>query len=279
MTLNNRIITTSVAGLAVFAIAGAQATGANAVNVHPYVFGDFSGSGFTSSGTYPSVVFNDPNVNTGGQGTGSGSFANRHLWYTSNDGGATDYATNGPNDFFNFTFNINLTAVGPNSRKEAGFFVHTGSGTNLDSQFFISSNFGNAGEIAAFGGAFPFYSFSGANSLHYTEGTTVSMGLNYFRDLTDTGHTYHFQYMYNNGSGAVFSPSQRLGNNFDIAGLPTGTLLGAYLQVPVDSVNAANPNGSHVVWSNISVAPVPEPASMLILGTGVLALIRRKRKA
>lgn len=279
MQLNKRLISTSIIGLTVCAIAGAQATGANGLVVHPYVFADFPDSGFNSSGTFPNVTFDDPNVNTGGQGNGSGGFANRHLWYTSNDGGATDYGTNGPNDFFNMTFNLDLTAVGPNSRKEAGFFIHTGSGTNLDSQFIITSNSGNAGEVAAFGGAFPFFSFTAADNVRYTEGTTVAMGVSYFQDLTDTGHTYHLQYMYNDGSGALYSPSMRLGNNFDVTGLPTGTFLGGYLQIPKDGVDPANPNGAHAVWSNISVAPVPEPASMIVLGLGALALIRRKRKA
>jgi len=273
MTLSNRSIITALAGLSLFGIAGAQATGINGIVVHPYVWSDFSSSGFTSSGSYPNVTFDDPNVNAGGQGTGSGSYANRHIWNTSNDGGTTNYGTTGPDDFFNFTFNLNLTAVDTASRKEAGFMITTGSGTFLDSQFILTSNSGNAGEVAAFGGAFPFYSFTGSNNMRYTEGTTASMGVAYFQDLTDTGHTYHFQYMFN----GVFSPSLRLGNNFDITGLPAGTTLGAYLQVPKDPNNAANANGAHAVWTNISVAAVPEPATLTALGLGAVAMIRRRR--
>jgi len=273
MTLKIRTLTMALAGLSLIGIAGAQATGINGIVVHPYVFADFPNSGFTSSGTFPNVTFDDPNVDTAGQGTGSGSFANRHIWRTSNDGGTTDYGLTGPNDFFNFTFNLNLTAVDTASRKEAGFIITTGSGTDLDSQFILTSNSGNAGEIAAFGGAFPFYSFTVSNSLRYTEGTTVSMGVSYFQDLTDVGHTYHLQYMYN----GTLSPAMRLGNNFDVTGLPTGTTLGAYLQIPKDPNNAANQNGAHAVWSNISVAPVPEPASLTAMGLGALALIRRRR--
>lgn len=275
MRLNVRSLATALGGLSICAIAGAQATGANGYVVHPYVFADFANSGFTSTGTFPSVTFDDPNVNTGGQGTGSGGFANRHIWNTSNDHGATDYATTGPNDFFNFTFSLNLTAVDTNSRKEAGFFIHTGAPSNLDSQFIITSNSGTAaGEVAAFGGAFPFYSFTVSNGSHYTEGTTVSMGVLYHQDLTDVGHTYHMQFMYN----GLLSTDQRLGNNMDVTGLPTGTTLGAYLQIPKDPNNAAAANGAHAVWTNISVAPVPEPASMAALGLGAAALIRRRRR-
>jgi len=277
--LNFRITTTSLLGAIVFAVASAQATGANGAVVHPYVFADFPNSGFTSSVNWPTVTFDDPNVNASGQGTGSGGFANRHLWYTSNDGGATDYMTSGANDFFNMTFDINMTATNTSSRKEAGFFIHTGSGTNLDSQFIITSNSGNAGEVAAFGGAFPFWSFTGASGVRYVEGTTVTMGVKYFQDTTDVGHTYHMQYTYKDASGTYTSASQRLGNNFDVTGLPTGTMLGGYLQIPKDPNNPSAANGAHVVWSNIKVAAVPEPATMAALGLGVAALIRRKRKA
>lgn len=246
-----RSAATGFAALTVVAIAGAQASGINGTSVHPYVWADFPNSGFTYSGTFPSLTFDDPNVNASGQGSGSGGYANRHIWYSSNDGGQTDYMTTGPNDFFNFTFSIKLTAVDQNSRKEAGVFLHTGSGTNLDCQYIITSNSGNAGEIAAFGGAFPFYSFTNSNSLRYTEGQTVQMGIRYFQDPTDTGHTYHFQYMYN----GVYSPSMRLGNNFDVSGLPAGTLIGDYLQVPKDPNDPNAPNGGHVDWTNISITP------------------------
>lgn len=248
--LLTRSAATGLVALLAIGLAGAQATGINGCSVHPYVWADFPSSGFNSSGTFPTLIFDDPNVNASGQGTGSGGYANRHLWYSSNDGGTSDYVTTGPNDFFNMTFSINLTAVNQNSRKEAGVFVHTGSGTNLDCQYIITSNSGNAGEVAAFGGAFPFYSFTNTGSYRYTEGTTVSMGIRYFQDMTDTGHTYHIQYMYD----GHLSPSLRLGNNFDITGLPAGTLLGGYLQVPKDPSNSAAPNSAHVVWSNISIA-------------------------
>src|SRR5437879_2885247 len=95
-----RALSTAISGLSLIALAGAQATGVNGIKIHPYVFADFNNSGFTSSGTFPGVTFDDPNVNASGQGTGSGSFANRHVWRTSNDSGASDYTTTGPNDFF-----------------------------------------------------------------------------------------------------------------------------------------------------------------------------------
>lgn len=269
------------AAFAVVPLAGAQATGANGFVVHPYVFADFPNSGFNTSGTFPNITFNDPHVDASGQGTGSGSFANRHIWNTSNNGGSTDYGTNSVSDFFNFSFDINLTASG-GSRKEAGVFIHTGDG--LDSQFIITSNFGapggdggGAGEVAAFGGAFPFYRFSGTGGIApaYTQGSTVHMGVTYFQDLTDVGHTYHLIYTYDGFN----SPSMRLGNNYDVGGLPTGTTLGAYLQIPKNGTDPSVTNGATAVWTNVSVrAPVPEPATLAALGMGCLILFRRRRR-
>lgn len=45
-----------------------------------------------------------------------------------------------------------------------------------------------------------------------------------------------------------------------------------------DATHATTDNYS-VYWDNISAGPVPEPASMTVLGLGALALIRRRRQA
>ncbi len=259
--------------LSLSGVAAAQITGANGVVVNPYVFADFPNSNFNYSVSYPSVTFNDPDVNASGQGTGSGNFANRHTWWLSTDGGTTAATLSGPNDFFSYSFSISLTADG-GSRKEAGILLTTGAPSQLDGQFIITSDFGgNGGEVAAFGGAFPFYSFTVSNLSHYNDGDVVTMGLNYKQDTAD--NVYKFQYRYQD----QLSPWMALGNGFDSTGLNSGTHVGAYLQIPKNSTDINATNGATAIWNNISVAPVPEPASFAALGLGLLAFTRKRRKS
>ena len=116
----------------------------------------------------PDVVFNEGPF-------GAGGFTNHHNVRFSTDAGATDYKLVGPapgpgvhsTDAFDLSFNIRLAVGDVVTTKEAGFRQDTFIAG--ESFFIVKSN----GEVAAFGGPLPFFSFGGAGSGAYLAAAAV----------------------------------------------------------------------------------------------------------
>jgi hypothetical protein len=178
--------------------------------------------------------------------TGPGGFANRHDILLSADGGLT------PNVFSisdPFTIKTEVTLdVGSNSpRKEAGIRVN--SPVTGDAQFIINSD---AGEIVAFGGGAPFFSF-GNNGMGngYTPGSTILMGMSYV-----PGSPGQVEYFIDRGMGMESSGLLDWAN---LEGGPVGFNAGMYGQFsPADNNDFAT-----LTFGNITY--VPEPASIYLL--------------
>ena len=247
--------------LAAAASASAQVSSIDSARVFRQ-FTDDTDATFAAVNTYPTLISLSE---TGVDGTaGGGTFANRDNWEFSNDGGATGFAfTN--DSFFDAKMDLTL-AVPPNSglspRKEAGFLLSTIGGQG---QFIVNSD---AGEIVAFGNPLPFYSFNTSNGLSYTPGQTITLGIRYFLDPIDSLRKVVYS------ANGIESPALTF-SNLEL-GIIDGSTLGGYLQVPIDATNSAN--GGIATFANISISPVPEPASLAALGLGALALLRRRRR-
>ena len=221
--------------------------------IHARVFNDAPGSTLTVTNTFPGLVeFSDSNLYN------ASGYANRHIWDLSPDGTAN--STFGTTDYWDVSFGITLNSTGPAALdKEAGFIL---SNSNFgDSQFIVK----NDGEVAMFGGAFTFHQFYAPNvGGDYQLGTTGLMELKYF----------------NNGSAnmltASFTYNNVLTSFTDATTINPGTNIGGYGQFQITNTVGVGDSGD-AIFSNINAAP--EPASMVALGLGALALIRRRRIA
>jgi hypothetical protein len=214
-------------------------------------------SNLTVINGYPNLIsFSDLSVDNNGA---AGGFANRHVWRFSTNGGASAYSFT--NDSF-FDVSMNLTLSGDASpRKEAGFLFDTLGGQG---QFIVNTD---AHEVVAFGGPLPFYTFS---ILSFNSGDMIQLGMTYFRDSDGKRKIiYH--------AGGLSSGALEFTNLEQ--GIVDGSTLGGYLQVQIDPNNPNN--GATAEFSNVETAVVPEPTTMLLLGTGLAGLggmIKRKRQ-
>src|SRR5262245_38116323 len=93
-------------------------------------------------------------------------FANLHSWSFSADGGSTAAVFNN-NSNFHFGADFEIDGAGEG---EGGLRISPWYGQFVDGRFMANAT---TGEIACFGGALPFYSFTVNHGLHYTRGTTI----------------------------------------------------------------------------------------------------------
>ena len=100
------------------------------------------------------------------------SYANRHDLLFSTDGGSTRraFSTNGS---FDISVDLKLDATAVSPRKEAGLRINY---FGYDGQFIVNSD---AGEIVAFGGGHPFFSFNTDFGLSYTTGSSINLRMIY----------------------------------------------------------------------------------------------------
>jgi|GEM_PF-1083879 len=213
------------------ALVTAQLSTINSTRLEPRFYNDVPTSNFTFGNVWPGVFFDDVVSAPSG-------FANRHVWSVSNDGGSTSYLFQGT-DNFTLTQKVKLSVVG-SVNKEAGIiFINNGNGDHI---FLVKT--ANNGEVAAFAGAFPFFSFTQNFNDRYVPGETATMSVTYFKDVDNINKVV---YRYNNHfSGAL------VWGNVEGFLLPD-TRIGGYLQVQNDPNNSAN--SGRADFSDITVSP------------------------
>ncbi|MEP0766183.1 MAG: hypothetical protein HRF45_06530 [Fimbriimonadia bacterium] len=192
--------------LGALALAALSATLANAqfssIKIIERVWNDNPGSGLTVTNNYPvSVQFAE---------TGLDKFANRHIFYFSGDGGATESTFNN-NDYWHIAMDVKLEPTPANTpRQEAGIYFNY---SGWDGVMMVASD----GEVACFGYILPFWSVPGA----YTAGTTIRIGIRYFYDPVEGKNKFEY---YAGNNRVILTP-----DNLE-QGIIDGTKLGAYVQ-------------------------------------------------
>jgi hypothetical protein len=172
---------------------------ANGATVETRTFNDCPLSTLTTTNNYPAQIKISDVMDPGCVG-----FANLHSWSFSEDGG-TSAAPFHNNSNFHFLSDFSIAGDGEG---EGGLRLSPWYGKFVDGRFMANAT---SGEIACFGGAVPFYSFTGNHGITYTKGTTIHLDVVYRSNElveTDPG-SIRYRVVYN-------------GNTYDSPELPFG---------------------------------------------------------
>ena len=196
---------TTTTGLALAATCLAFATAAfatpvpNSAVIHTRVFDDCPISIITVNNSFPAIIEID-DQNVAPQPFCSG-FANLHTWRFSTDGTNDLQFLN--EDTFEYSCEVVLNGLG-----EGGLNLAPWWGPQADGLLNIRTT---DGEIACFGGRLPFFTFTGAFGLIYTNNTPILVGISYMPNGLSAGSPA--QVIYNIRYNAINYTSGLL--NFD----------------------------------------------------------------
>ena len=164
-----RRITTPVLALAAltFAAAAFATPLPNSAVIITRVFDDCPISILTTVNSFPATVqINDQNQPPQPLCAG---FANLHTWRFSTDCTSAIQFQNA--DAFDYSADVTLNGAG-----EGGISLSPWFSPNADGLFNVRTT---DGEIAVFGGRMPFFTFTGAFGLTYTNNTVIKLGISY----------------------------------------------------------------------------------------------------
>ena len=240
--------------------------------INERIWNDDADSVLTTTNLYPSLI-SIQDAQLDGDGAG-GEWANRHNFRLSANGGISEAV------FMNddaFEFYSDVTITGP-ANSEGGLNLAPWWSQAVDGVFM--ANAAN-GEVAAWGGRLPFYSFTVNHGLTYVRGTTVRMGMIYNPNSLTELDPATIDYIYVDADNTTYTSGPMafdMGNPaedppYGLWGILNDARLGGYFLPQIDVGNPDN-------WAQIEFGDmvyIPEPASLLLFGLAGLAVCRRRR--
>lgn len=164
----------------------------NSARVATRIFNDCPTSTVTVVNTYPALVsISDQNLDCFG-------FANLHNWSFSTDGGASSVQFENCSSY-RWCADVTLSGT---ARGEGGLRLSPWWSPDVDGRFMINAT---NGEIAAFGGRLPFYSFTGAYGITYTKGVVAHMEAIYRPNGLNASSPATIEYRIALGAGPTYT--------------------------------------------------------------------------
>jgi hypothetical protein len=231
----------------------------NGASVETRTFNDCPLSTLTVTNNYPNSI-----EITDEMAMACVGFANLHSFSFSTDGGLTAAAFNNNS---NFTFGADLTISGA-GEGEGGLRVSPWYGKFVDGRFMANVT---TGEIACFGGALPFYSFTGNHAITYVRGTTIRFEITYKANDLFTTHPASIQYRVIYGGNTYESGELPFGIQNTAECDPNGLFgclndgrAGGYFQPRANTGAALTANWSNIAFSVLAAdgTPIPNAASL-----------------
>jgi hypothetical protein len=253
--------------IALLAVAALSAAGVawatpnvNSVVLHTRIFNDCPTSNLTTNDSYPTSIMIQDEMNC------DNGFANLHIWRFSEDGVNDAVFNNG--DGFHMAADLVISGTGDG---ESGLQVCPWWTQQIDGRLNVKTT---DGEIAAFGGRLPFYSFTASQGLHYVKGDLIHLDITYLpNDLTQLNPaTIEYKVTYGGTeytSGPLAFDEGNGAEGHGTWGMLDDARVGAHVQVLV-----ANPSTLEAEWTNIVFEPViPSPTRQTTWG-GIKAQYR-----
>ena len=237
----------------------------NGVVIVPRIWNDFPASNLSFFDGYPGQIWirdSDP--------IGLGGYANLHTWSFSEDGGVTPAVFENCSGYrFHATLVLKSSPGTIDGPAEAGLRLSPSWWSDIDGKFMVRADWpsGN-GEIACFGGRFPYFNFTVAYGIWYENDQPVDMEIVYNPHSLTAGDpatiTFNLTYKgsayssgplpFDEGNPSEDPPSGLWGEQYR-------SHAGGYFQAPChDSGRIAGAYDWIATWSDLGYNDSPTPA-------------------